>query len=74
MAEMRRSLRVQRALPSSGVLDGRGAEDLKAIFEIRRSRTAEALAEEFVELYEERFPKVVSVFETRIEYALTYLG
>jgi putative transposase len=31
------------------------------------------LAEEFVELYEKRFPKAVSVFEARMEHALTYL-
>jgi putative transposase len=50
------------------------AEDLKAIFKVRRQKTARALAEEFVELYEKRFPKAVSVFEAGIEDALTYLG
>ena len=42
------------------------AEDLKAIFKVRRERTARALAEEFVELYGKRFPKAVAVFETGI--------
>ncbi len=50
------------------------AEDLKAIFKVRRVKTAKALAEEFVELYAKRFPKAVSVFEAGIEEALTYLG
>jgi putative transposase len=50
------------------------AQDLKAIFKVRRAKTAGALAEEFVELYGERFPKAVAVFEAGIEDALTYLG
>jgi putative transposase len=50
------------------------AEDLKAIFKVRRRKSALALAEEFVELYEKRFPKAVSVFEAGIEDALTYLS
>ena len=49
------------------------AEDLKAIFEVRREKTALALAEEFVELYGGRFPKALSVFEAGIEDTLTYL-
>ena len=49
------------------------AEDLKAIFKVRREKTARALAEEFVELYEGRFLKAVSVFEAGIEDAFTYL-
>ncbi len=49
------------------------AEDLKAIFKVRRQKTARALAEEFVELYGGRFPKAVSVFEAGIGDALTYL-
>jgi putative transposase len=49
------------------------AEDLKAIFKVRRERTARALAEEFVELYGKRFPKAVSVFEAGLGDALTYL-
>jgi len=49
------------------------AEDLKAIFKVRREKTAKALAEEFVELYGSRFPKAVSVFEAGIEDALVYL-
>jgi putative transposase len=53
---------------------GEVAEDLKAIFKIRRERSARALAEEFVELYGKRFPKAVSVFEAGIDDALTYLS
>jgi putative transposase len=50
------------------------AQDIKAIFKVRRKKTAEALTEEFVELYEKRFPKAVSVFEAGIDDALTYLS
>jgi transposase-like protein len=50
------------------------AEDLKAIFKVRREKTARALAEEFVEMYGGRFPKAVSVFEVGIANALTYLS
>jgi putative transposase len=50
------------------------AQDLKAVFKVRRAKTARALAEEFVELYGKRFPKAVSVFEAGIEDALTYLS
>jgi putative transposase len=50
------------------------AQDIKAIFKVRRQKTARALAEEFVELYGKRFPKAVSVFEAGIEDALTYLS
>ena len=50
------------------------AEDLKAIFKVRRKKTARALAEEFAELYGKRFPKAVSVFEAGIGDALTYLS
>ncbi len=49
------------------------AEDLKAIFKVRREKTAKALAEEFVELYAKRFPKAISVFEVGIGDALSYL-
>jgi putative transposase len=49
---------------------GEVAEDLKAIFKVRREKTAKALAEEFVELYAKRFPKAVSVFEVGIGDAL----
>ncbi len=49
------------------------AQDLKAIFRVRRKKTAEALAEEFAELYGKSYPKAVSVFEAGIEDALTYL-
>jgi putative transposase len=58
-------------VPTSAM--GEVAEDLKAIFKVRRQKTARALAEEFVALYEERFPKAISVFEAGIEHALTYL-
>jgi putative transposase len=50
------------------------AQDLKAIFKVRRAKTARALAEEFVELYGKRFPKAVAVFEAGIGDALTYLS
>jgi putative transposase len=50
------------------------AQDLKAIFTVRRMKTAEVLAEEFVELYKKSYPKAVSVFEAGIEDALTYLS
>jgi putative transposase len=53
---------------------GEVAEDLKAIFKVRRQKTARALAEEFVELYGGRFPKAVAVFEAGIEDTLTYLN
>lgn len=53
---------------------GEVAEDLKALFKVRREKTAHALAEEFVELYGERFPKAISVFEAGVDDALTYLG
>ena len=52
---------------------GEVAEDLKAIFKVRREKTARALAEEFVSLYGGRFPKAISVFEAGIADALTYL-
>ena len=52
---------------------GEVAEDLKAIFKVRREKTALALAEEFVELYGSRFPKAVSILEAGIEDALTHL-
>jgi putative transposase len=50
------------------------AEDLKAIFKVRREKTAHILVEEFVELYGGRFPKAVSIFEASIGDALTYLS
>ncbi len=60
-------------VPASSM--GEVAEDLKAVFKVRREKTALALAEEFVELYGGRFfPKAVSVFEAGISDALTYLG
>ncbi len=52
---------------------GEVAEDLSAIFKVRRRKTAEALAKEFVELYGKSYPKAVSVFEVGIEDTLTYL-
>jgi putative transposase len=50
------------------------AEDLKAVFKVRRQKTAKVLAEEFVELYGGRFPKAVTVFEAGIDDALSYPG
>ncbi len=58
-------------LPASSMAEL--AEDLSAIFKVRRHKTAEALAEEFVSLYEKSYPKAVSVFEVGIKDALTYL-
>ena len=49
------------------------AQDLKAVFKVRRQKTALALAKEFIELYAKRFPKSVAVFEAGIDDALTYL-
>jgi len=49
------------------------AEDLKAIFKVRREKTAKALVEEFVDMYEKHYPKAVSVFEAGIGDSLTYL-
>jgi putative transposase len=50
------------------------AEDLKAIFKVRREKTARELAKGFVELYGSRFPKAVCVFEAGIDDALSYLS
>ena len=50
------------------------AEDLKAIFKVRREKTAKALAEGFVCAYEKSYPKAVSVFEAGIGDALRYLS
>jgi len=50
------------------------AEDLKAIFKVRREKTARALAKEFVKLYDSRFAKAISVFEAGIDDALSYLS
>ena len=50
------------------------ADDLKAVFKVRRQKTARALTEEFAELYDGRFPKAISVFEADIGEALTYLS
>ncbi len=58
-------------VPASAM--GEVAEDLKAIFKVRREKTARSLAEEFVALYEKRFAKAISVFEAGIGHALTYL-
>lgn len=52
---------------------GEVAEDLKAIFKVRREKTAKALVEEFVSLYEKQYPKAVSVFEAGIGDTLRYL-
>jgi putative transposase len=62
---------VLSSVPSSEMSEV--AEDLKAIFKLRRQKTARALAEEFAELYGKRFPKAISVFEAGIGAALTYL-
>ena len=61
-------------VPASSSSMAEVAEDLKAIFKVRRKKTAEALAEEFVELYKKSYPKAVSVFEAGIDDTLTYLS
>ena len=74
MATVHRALRAQRAGARAGQRVAREvAEDLKAIFEVRREKTAKALVEGFVSLYEKHYPKAVSVFEAGIGDALTYL-
>ena len=42
-------------VPASSMADV--AEDLKAVFRVRREKSASALAEEFVEHYEKNYPK-----------------
>ena len=42
-------------MPASAM--GEVAEDLKAIFKARREKMAKALDEEYVGLYEKRYPK-----------------
>src|SRR5215218_5740639 len=59
-------------VPSSSMSEV--AEDLSAIFKVGRPKTAEALAEQFVSLYEKSYPKALSVFEAGIGDALTYLS
>jgi len=54
---------------------GEVVEDLKAIFKVRRQKTALVLAEEeFVDLHRKLFPKAISVFEAGIGGALSYLN
>jgi transposase-like protein len=50
------------------------AQNLKAVFKVRREKTARALAGEFVELYGKRLPRAVGVFEAGIGDALSYPG
>jgi putative transposase len=50
------------------------AEDLSAIFKVKREKTAEVLVKEFVVLYKESYPKAVSVFEAGVADALSYLS
>lgn len=59
-------------VPSSSMSEV--AEDLSAILKVRRHKTAEVLAEEFVLFYKKSYPKAVSVFEAGIADTLTYLG
>jgi putative transposase len=74
VAALHSSFPEERALTRAGVLDvSEVAEDLSAIFKVRREKTAEALAEEFDSLYEKSYPNAVSVFEVGIKDALTYL-
>jgi putative transposase len=50
------------------------AEGLSVIFKVRRRKTAEALTEEFVSLYEKSYPKTVSVSKAGIRDDLAYLS
>jgi putative transposase len=50
------------------------AEDLKAIFKVRREMTAETLVKEFVSLHQKSYPKAVAIFEGGIADALSYLS
>ena len=50
------------------------AEDLSAIFKVRREKTAEALAQEFVSLHQKSYPKAVALFEAGVADALSYLS
>jgi putative transposase len=59
-------------VPSSSMSEV--AEDLSAIFKVSRHKMAEALAEEFVSLYEKSYPKAVSIFKAGIWDALSYLS
>jgi len=59
-------------VPASSVSEV--AEDLKAIFKVRREMTAEALVKEFVSLHQKSYPKAVAVFEGGIADALSYLS
>ena len=58
----------------TNVVTSETAEDLKAIFKVRREKTARALAKEVVELYGGCLPTAVSVFEAGIGDTLTYLN
>jgi putative transposase len=72
VAEVRGAFRARRALSSVPASEmGEVAEDLKAVFKVRREKTARALVEEFVEPHSERFPNTVAVFEAGIGDALT---
>ena len=63
---------VLSSVPSSEMSEV--AEDLKAIFKLRREKRARSLVEEFVALYGKRFPKAVAVLEAGVGDALTYLS
>jgi hypothetical protein len=66
VAEVRGAFRRQGTLahvPASEMSEV--ADGLKAIFKVRRGKTARALAEEFVELYAKRFPKAISLSSRR---------
>ncbi len=57
-------------VPASAM--GEVAEELKAIFKVRCQKTAKALAEELVLLYEGRFAKAISLFKAGISDVLGY--
>ena len=49
------------------------ARDLSEIFQVRRRRTAEGLAEDFISRYEKNFPKAMEIFKRGLRDALVYL-
>jgi transposase-like protein len=49
------------------------ADDLKAIFAVKREETARQLAQQFSERYGKRFSKAVDVLRRGLEQALNYL-
>jgi putative transposase len=75
VAALHSSFPEERAGPRAKLLHVRGRRGPhSAIFKLSRHKTAEALAEEFVSLYEKSYPKALSLFKAGIWDALTYLS